>query len=97
MTVGVLLLHLHLPGNQSLKGKRGVIKSLMARVQQRYNVSVAEVGKQDLWQSAEIGVSCVSNSEPHARELLERVLRFVEGERLDVDVVDYEMDVLRVL
>jgi hypothetical protein len=38
----------------------------------------------------------VSNSEPHAREMLERVLRFVEGERLDVDVVDYELDVLRV-
>lgn len=97
MTVGVLLLRLHLPGSQSLKGKRGVIKSLMARMQQRYNVSVAEVDKQDLWQSAEIGVSCVTNSEPHARQILERVLHFVEGERLDVDVVGYEMDVLRVL
>lgn len=97
MTVGVLLLRLRLPENQSLKGKRGVIKSVMARVQNRYSVSVAEVGENDLWQMAEIGVACVSNSAAHANEILSKVVGFVESERLDVEVVDYEIEIVHAL
>ncbi|HZU76196.1 MAG TPA: DUF503 domain-containing protein, partial [Dehalococcoidia bacterium] len=73
----MLLLRLRLPENQSLKGKRGVIKSLIARLQNRYNVAAAEVGENDRWQAAEIGVACVSNSAPHARQVLENVVAFV--------------------
>lgn len=97
MTVGVLLLRLRLPENQSLKGKRGVIKSVMARVQNRYSVSVAEVGENDRWQMAEIGVACVSNSAAHANEILSKVVGFVESERLDVEVVDYEIEIVHAL
>ena len=97
MVVGVMLLQLRLPENQSLKGKRGVVKSVMARVQNRYNVAVAEVGANDRWQTAEIGVSCVSNSGPHANEVLTKVVQFIESERLDLEVVDYEIEVLHVL
>ncbi len=94
MTVGMLLLRLRLPENQSLKGKRGVIKSLIARLQNRYNVAAAEVGENDRWQAAEIGVACVSNSAPHARQVLENVVAFVERERLDAEVVDYEIEII---
>ncbi len=94
MTVGMLLLRLRLPENQSLKGKRGVIKSLIARLQNRYNVAAAEVGENDRWQAAEIGVACVSNSAPHARQVLENVVAFVERERLDAEVVDYEIELI---
>jgi uncharacterized protein YlxP (DUF503 family) len=97
MTVGVLLMQLRLPENQSLKGKRGVIKSLIARLQNRYNVSVAEVGENDRWQAAAIGVSCVSNSSAHAGEILNKVVGFVESERLDVEVVDYEIEIIHAL
>jgi uncharacterized protein len=96
MTVGVLLLRLRLPENQSLKGKRGVIKSVIARVQNRYEVSAAEVGENDRWQIAEIGVSCVSNSSVHAQEVLNKVIGFVEEERLDVEVLDSEIEILHV-
>ena len=97
MTVGVLLLRLRLPENHSLKGKRGVVKSVIARVQNRFSVSAAEVGENDVWQIAEIGVSCVSNSPQHANEILSNVVGFVERERLDAEVLDYEIELLNVL
>ncbi len=97
MTVGVLLMRLRLPENQSLKGKRGVLKSLLARLQNRYNVAAAEVGENDRWQLAEIGVSCVSNSTGHANEILSKVVEFVESERLDIEVLDYEIEIIHAL
>ena len=97
MTVGVLLLRLRMPENQSLKEKRGVVKSLLARLQNRYNVAAAEVGENDRWQAAEIGVACVSNSAAHANEILSKVVGFVESERLDLEVVDYEIEIVHAL
>ena len=78
MVVGTLLIELRLPGNHSLKGKRQVVKSLLARLHNRYNVAAAEVDNNDRWQVATIGVACVSNSAPHAREILENVITVLE-------------------
>lgn len=97
MTVGVLLIRIRLPENHSLKGKRGVIKSVMERVRNRYNVAVAEVGDNDRWQSAAIGVTCVSNSAAHANEILDKVVGFVEQERLDIELLDHEIEIIHVL
>ena len=77
MFVGALILELYLPQCRSLKDKRQVIKSVMDRTRQRFNVAVAEVGKNDLWQAATLGVACVSNSEGSAREMLAGVERSV--------------------
>ena len=93
MIVGTLLIELRIPGNQSLKGKRQVVKSLIARLHNRYNVAVAEVENNDRWQVATLGVACVSNSAPHAREILEDVVTFVEADRLDLQVSDYAIEV----
>jgi uncharacterized protein YlxP (DUF503 family) len=60
MVIGTCTIELHIPGNGLLKGKRWVIKSIIARVHNEFNVSIAEVGNQDLWQSATLGVACVS-------------------------------------
>jgi uncharacterized protein YlxP (DUF503 family) len=97
MVVGALVLHLRLPENQTLKGKRGVVRSLLARLQHRYHVAAAEVGANDRWQAAEIGVSCVSNSAAHANEILASIVQFVERERLEVEVLDYEIEILHAL
>ena len=93
MIVGPLLLELRLPGNHSLKGKRQVVKSLIARLHNRYSVAAAEVDQNDRWQVAVIGVACVSNSAPHAREILDNVVEFVEADRLDLDVVEAVIEV----
>ncbi len=92
MVVGACTIRLHLDGNGSLKGKRGVLKSLMARVRHEYNVSIAEVGDNELWQSAVLGVAAVANDPAYVEGLLRRVVQWIEQHRLDVTVVDYEIE-----
>jgi len=89
----VCRIELRLPENQSLKGKRRVIKSIIARLQNKYNVSVAEVDNQDLWQLATLGVTCVSNHRRHADEILASVVRFVAENYPDVELLGSEVEV----
>lgn len=79
MVIGICQFTIQLPEAHSLKDKRRVVKSIIERVQNRFNVSIAEVDDQDLWQIASIGLVCVSNSAPHADETLQHVLRFVDS------------------
>jgi uncharacterized protein len=76
--VGVLKLHLLLPENHSLKGKRSVLKSVQARVANRFNVSVAECGDQDLWQSAVLGFAAVGSNRGVVEASLQKVVDFVD-------------------
>jgi len=94
MTVGLCTVSLRLPENHSLKGKRQVLKSLIARLHNRFNVSAAEVGNHDSWQMAILGVSCVSTDERHANQVLASVIAFIRSERLDAEIVDVETEVL---
>jgi uncharacterized protein len=77
--VGVQVWELHLPGCHSLKQKRGTIKPLSAALRQRFNVSVAETGHQDLWQRAEIACAAVGSARPVVEEMLRAADRVVEG------------------
>ncbi|NPV58960.1 MAG: DUF503 domain-containing protein [Actinobacteria bacterium] len=79
MFVGALRLELYMPQCRSLKEKRQVIRSIIDRTRHRFNVCVAEVDKQDLWQVCTIGISCVSNSESAVRETLNQVERSVRA------------------
>jgi hypothetical protein len=92
--VGVLRLRLRLPENHSLKGKRGVVKSLCARLQGEFHVAAGEVEQHDLWQIAEIGVACVSTDRSHADAVLTRVVRYVEETRLDLELIDVETELI---
>lgn len=94
MVIGACSLELHIPGNGSLKGKRQIIKSLVVRLRREFNVSVAEVGAQDMWQSAIIGVVCVSSDPNYAHGLLTRVAHWVDESRLDCDLIDYQIEIL---
>jgi len=93
MHIGVCQIELRLPENQSLKGKRQVIKSIIARLQNSYNVSVAEVDNQELWQIATLGISCVSNHRRHADETLANVIRFIIQNYPDLEIVSSEVEV----
>jgi uncharacterized protein YlxP (DUF503 family) len=97
MTVGACRITLRLPENASLKGKRQVVKSITARVRNRYNVSIAEIDDQDKWQIASLGISCVSNSGRHAGDTLAKVAGFIRSSRLDAEVLDCEMELLEAL
>ena len=77
MFVGVLRLTLHLPEPGSLKSKRHLIRSAIDRVRARYNVSIAEVAENDLWQRSVLGVAAVGNDHAFVNEMLDKVADFV--------------------
>ena len=97
MNVGVCKLRLRLPENLSLKGKRQVLKSITTQVGNKFNVSVAEVDDQDLWQLATLGICCVSNNKRFTNEILSKVVDFVVNGRSDVEILDYEIEITPVL
>jgi uncharacterized protein len=74
MPVGLLTLELHLPEAHSLKDKRQVLRSLKDRLRRHFNVAVAELDFQDVWQSSVIGVVTLSNAEQHVEQSLQMVL-----------------------
>lgn len=91
MFVGICTIRLHLTDNHSLKGKRRVVKTIVDRVKHRFNVSIAEVDHQDLWQRAEIGVAVVSNDKGHAHSILTAVVNFIDDLQL-AELFDYEIE-----
>ncbi|MDD5094596.1 MAG: DUF503 domain-containing protein [Dehalococcoidia bacterium] len=97
MNVGVLRLKLHMPENGSLKGKRQVLKSITSRVQNKFNVSIAEVDDNDLWQLMTLGVVCVGNDGRYVNEVLSKVATFIETVRGDAEILDYEIEILHAL
>jgi uncharacterized protein YlxP (DUF503 family) len=94
MHIGVCTIELRLPGNGSLKGKRRVIKSIVTRVGREFNVSIAEVDAQNIWQRAVLGVACVSSSASYAHGQLERVVQWIEATRPDVVLLEYHIELL---
>lgn len=93
MVVGVLKLTLFLPENHSLKGKRGVLRKIKARVSNVFNVSISECEDQDLWQRAVLGVSQVGNDSRYIEGALRQVVRFVE----DLQVAEVGRDEIEIL
>ena len=94
MNVGVCKVTLRLPENQSLKGKRRVIKSLCARIRNKFNVAIAEVDDNDAWQIATLGITCVSNNNRHVEQALDHVISYIEESREDVEMVQCEVEVI---
>ena len=96
MNVGVCRISLRLPENLSLKGKRRVLKSIITRVRSKFNVSMAEVDDHELWQLATLGICCVSNDGWYTNEVLSKVVDFIVNGRFDVEILDYEIEILPV-
>ncbi len=94
MHVGVCRVVLRLPGNRSLKEKRRVTRSVIDRVRSRFNVAIAEVEDNDLWQRLTVGISCVSNDGGHANQVLSKVVRYIEETTGDAELLDYEIEMV---
>lgn len=95
LVIGVCRVTLRLPENHSLKGKRQVLKSLISRLHNRFNVSAAEIDDQDSWQIASLAISCTSNDDRHADQVLASVIAFIRNERLDAEVLEVETELIR--
>jgi uncharacterized protein YlxP (DUF503 family) len=94
MNAGICRIKLHLHGSQSLKDKRGVIKSIISRLRSQFNVSVAEVDDQELWQLATLGIACISNHNQHVDEVLSKVVNFVKQNYPQLEIVEQEVEIL---
>jgi hypothetical protein len=92
MFIGVGRLDLRIPASGSLKSKRHVVKALTGGLRAKFNVAVAEVDHQDLWQRASLGVSCISESRFHAEKMLREIERFVARDTR-VEMLGTEIDI----
>lgn len=93
MIIGACTVKLMIYEANSLKDKRQVIKSMLGKIQSRYNVSISEVDLHDTWRSSVIGFACVSNQTSHAHQVISNVLRFIEGDTR-VEITDHEIEIL---
>jgi uncharacterized protein YlxP (DUF503 family) len=96
MNIGVGKISLRIPENMDLKGKRQVLKSITSRVRHRFDVAVAEVDDNDAWQRATIGFCCISNNKRYSNRVLSKVVAFIENGRFDVEILDYEIEIIDV-
>lgn len=91
MVVGLANIDIHIPESGSLKNKRHFLKGIKDRVKNRFNVSIAEVDYNDLWQRATLGVSVVANQKQFANRVLSQVVDFV-GRENGVQILDYSIE-----
>ena len=91
MHVAIVQLELHIPTSRSLKEKRAVLRPIVEGLRHRFQISVAEVGYQDKWQRALIGMAVVSDSYGHAVEVVDNVERWVWS-KPEVEVCSFTTD-----
>jgi uncharacterized protein YlxP (DUF503 family) len=91
MIVAAACLTLIIPENDSLKGKRKVVKSLIAKVQHKFEVAIAEVGDNDLWQKARIGVALVGNDPQLLHTRLSQIMKYMENQHL-AEIIDSQVE-----
>ncbi|MTI81958.1 MAG: DUF503 domain-containing protein [Firmicutes bacterium] len=93
MVVGTLEIELFLGEASTLKEKRRVLKSIIDRVKSKFNVSIAEVDMQDMWQRSMLGVACISNQTSHAQSILNNVANFIEYQG-NAEVISIHTEIL---
>lgn len=93
MVVGLCTIELFISGSQSLKDKRQVVHGLKDRLRSKFNLSIAEVDGQDLWQKAVLGMACVSNERGHVNRVLEQALNLIKSMPA-VEVVRTQLELL---
>lgn len=93
MIVGLCTIELHLPNGYSLKAKRQILSSLKDRLRGKFNVSIAEVGDQELWQKAILGVACVTNETGYANRIMDQVINLIRSTP-SVEVLQFRIEML---
>ncbi len=93
MVVGLCTVQLEFYA-QSLKDKRSVIKPILARVRDHFNVSAAEVDDLDAWQRSTLAFACVSTDTDYAHGLLTKVVTFIEQSHFDANILEYQIEFL---
>ena len=93
MIIGSCSLKINIFESNSLKDKRHIIKSIIGKLQSRFNISIAEVDLNDSWQSSVIGFACVSNDSKHINQVISNVINFIDNDSR-VEIVDVNIELL---
>jgi hypothetical protein len=91
LNFSVLILEIKLPGCRSLKQKRSLVKPLVSRLHKEFNISAAEVDKNDLWDETVVACGLISNDKGNADAQLNSVLQFVEHYWREIEIVNYSI------
>lgn len=94
MRIGLLTIHIRIPGCASLKEKRGHVKPLLARLHREFNISVAEIDYQDQWQNALIVCSLVSNDVGHTERTLRKIIDWIERHHPHLYIIEDEIELI---
>jgi len=94
MALGILILHIHIPGCSSLKEKRRRLKPLLNRLHREFNISVSEVDHHDVWQSTTVGCAMISTDHSFNQRALQTVVHWIETHWPDITVVDEKIELL---
>ena len=94
MVVATCIITLELAGVQSLKEKRSILKSILARLRQEFNLSVAEVDGQDAWGTAVIGLAAIGNDKAYLHGMMEKSVTWIADHRPDAPIGDYSIEFL---
>ena len=92
MIVATCVIKLQLDGVSSLKEKRRILKSVLKRLTNQFNVAAAEVDAHDVWQTAVIGLAAVGNDSAYLHGLMEKAVGWIETQRPDVPIADYSIE-----
>ncbi len=92
MFIAVCTIEMHVPDSGSLKAKRQSLRSLKDRIRNKFNVSVAEVADNDLWQKASLAVAAVSNDKSHLNQTMDHVLNMVRAVP-ELSLLDYHIEI----
>jgi len=95
MHVGYCSLKFYLHGNNSLKGKRKVVRSIKDRLKNKFNVSVAEVGDQDVWQTLHLGIAAVNSDAIYLDGLFKQLVNFIDNMNL-AEMTDCQTEIINV-
>ncbi len=93
MIVGLCTIELYIPNGHSLKAKRQVLLSLKDRLRHRFNLSVAEVDEQELWQKAVLAIACVANEGTHVNRVLDQAMNLIRSVPT-IEVVRFQIELL---
>lgn len=93
MVVGILRVKVKLFGGQSLKEKRQVVKSIVTRLRNRFNISISEIDNHNLWQRATLGISTIAPDSGRAHQILSRVLESLKREKY-LSLLEKEIEII---
>jgi len=91
MIVAAACLTLIIPENDSLKGKRKVVRSLIEKARHKFDAAMAEVGDNDLWRKAQVGVALVGNDPQLLEARMQQITKFIENQYV-VEIIDSQME-----